>query len=241
MHAPNSRQSANPQRTASTLRAAAIVAALALLACSPHSSDAKADNAKVAKAERHGGDDSESAAGSGHLHLTGDLTADADFAVDGCQVGKPGDGLLDGYHMSAAEGAKGIIQLAVVQKDYAKDGPYTADTSSASQVKSAMNTGIFSPLSLMLTGEDPTAPLAFLLTPASSLVITYSDGGAKGEAKIVDMESMVMMHDMIASQGKAHGKKVSGSVTWSCGHVDRLNGEMNKAVDGMMDKLMPNH
>lgn len=236
MNAPDSRQSAIPQRTATTLRAAALVAALALLACSPHSSDAK-----VAEAERHGSDDSDAAMGSGHLHLTGDLTADADFAVDGCQVGKPGDGLLDGYHMHADDGAKGIIQLAVVEKDYAKDGAFTADTSGAAQLQSGMSTGSFGPLTLMMTGADATAPLTFMLTPSSSLVITISGDGAKGEAKIENMESMVMMQDMLTSNGKPHGKRVSGSVTWSCGRVDRLNGEMNKAVDGMMNKLMPNH
>ena len=238
MNTLDSRRNPTARSTASTLRAAALISALTLLACSPRASDSK-----VTEAERHGSENSESAMGSGHLHLTGDLTTDADFVVDGCQIGKPGDGLLDGYHMSADHETKGIIQLAVVQKDYAKDGAYTADTSGAAQLKAGMSTGSFSPLSLMLTGEDATAPLAFMLTPGASLVITYSDNGAKGEAKIVDMESQVGMAEMIAARdkGKPHGKKVSGSVTWSCGHVDRLNGEMNKAVDGMMNKLMPNH
>jgi hypothetical protein len=28
-------------------------------------------------------------------------------------------------------------------------------------------------------------------------------------------------------------------VTWTCGHVERLNADMNKMVNGMMKKLVP--
>ena len=231
------RQSPTPHRNAATIRVAALVSALALCACSPRSSDAKV--ADAASQER--GNDEE-VKGSGHLHLAGDVTADVDFAVDGCQIGKPGDGLLDGYHMHAMEGTKEIVQLSILERNYVKDGPYVADTSGASQLKEGMSSGNFGPLSLMMSsGGASPIPLSFMLTPASSLVVTISDDGAKGNAKIENMESMVMMTDMLASNGKAVGKKVSGSVTWSCGHVDRLNGEMNKAVDGMMNKLMPYH
>jgi hypothetical protein len=55
----------------------------------------------VAEAQRHDSRGSESAKGFGHLHITGDVAKDADFAIDGCQIGKPGDGLLDGYRMHA--------------------------------------------------------------------------------------------------------------------------------------------
>lgn len=223
-----------PMRIHSTL----LLAALTLVACSPRASDAK-----PAKEASESSSHSESAKGSGHLHITGDVTKDADFAIDGCAIGKPGDGLLDGYRMHAEDGDSSIIMLSVLLRDYVKDGPYNADTSASSQLKEGMSSGNSGPLSLMIAGAEPTAPLAFGLTPNSSLVITISDNGARGKAELVNMESQVGMLEMIAARdkGKPHGKVVSGSVTWSCGHVDHLNGEMNKAVDGMMDKLMPNH
>jgi hypothetical protein len=36
-----------------------------------------------------------------------------------------------------------------------------------------------------------------------------------------------------------HGKRVSGSVSWTCGTVDRINAKMNDAVNGMFKKLIP--
>jgi hypothetical protein len=238
MNTLNTQQSHSAHRKAVRLRAAALLSALTLLACAPRSSDAK-----VADAERHESNGSETAKGAGHLHLTGDVTKDADFAIDGCQIGKPGEGLLDGYRMHAEDGDSSLNMLSVLLRNYVKDGPYTADTSASAQLKEGMSSGNFSPLSLMLTDKDVTAPLAFGLTPKSSLVITISDDGAKGRAEMVNMESQVGMAEIVAATGKdkPHGKVVSGSVTWSCGHVDHLNGEMNKAVDGMMNKLMPNH
>jgi hypothetical protein len=238
MNTLDTQQSQLPRKKAVRLGASALLSALTLLACSPPSSDAK-----VADAERHESKGSETAMGAGHLHLTGDITKDVDFAIDGCQIGKPGEGLLDGYRMHAEDGDSSITMLSVLVRDYVKDGPYAADTTASAQLKEGMSTGNFGPLSLMITDKDATAPLAFMLTPSSSLVITISDDGAKGKAAIVNMESQVGMAEMIAARdkGKPHGKTVSGSVTWSCGHVDHLNGEMNKAVDGMMNKLMPNH
>lgn len=214
-----------------------LLSAFALAACSPPSSDAK-----VARAERHDSENDESVKGAGHLRITGDVAKDVNFTVDGCSIGKPGEGLLDGYRMHAEDGDSTIAMLSVLLRDYVKDGPYTADTSAAAQLKEGMSSGNFSPLSLMIMADN--YPLAFKLTPASSLVITISDNGAKGSAEIKNMESQPGMSEVIAahnSGGLPHGKAISGSVTWSCGHVDRLNGEMNKAVDGMMDKLMPNH
>jgi hypothetical protein len=238
MNTLDTQQSHLPHRKAFRLRASVLLSALTLLACAPPSSDAK-----VAEAERHESKGSDSAVGAGHLHLTGDVTKDADFAIDGCQIGKPGEGLLDGYRMHAENGDSSIIMLSVLLRDYVKDGPYNADTSASSQLKEGMSSGSSGPLSLMITEADPTAPLAFGLTPTSSLVITISDDGAKGKAELVNMESQVGMAEILAARnkGKPHGKIVSGSVTWSCGHVDHLNDTMNKAVDGMMNKLMPNH
>jgi hypothetical protein len=238
MNTLGTQQCHSARKNAVRLRASALLSTLTLLACSPPSSDAK-----VADAERHGSGHAESASGAGHLHLTGDVTKDADFAIDGCQIGKPGEGLLDGYRMHAENGDSSIIMLSVLLRDYVKDGPYNADTSASSQLKEGMSSGSSGPLSLMIAEADATAPLAFGLTSGSSLVITISDDGAKGKAELVNMESQLGMAEMLAARtkGKPHGKIVSGSVTWSCGHVDHLNDTMNKAVDGMMNKLMPNH
>jgi hypothetical protein len=239
MHTFETQQRHTPARCTMPLGATLFLLALATTACSPPSSDAK-----VAAAERHGSRNSEATKGTGHLHVTGDVTKDADFAIDGCQIGKPGDGLLDGYRMHAEDGDSSIIMLSVLLRDYVKDGPYVADTTSAGQLKEGMSSGNFGSLSLMLAGDGSSNPLAFGLTSSSKLVVTISDDGAKGKAELVNMESQPGMAEMIAarnSNGKPHGKTISGSVTWSCGHVDHLNGEMNKAVDGMMDKLMPNH
>jgi hypothetical protein len=216
---------------------AALLAALAFLGCSSRSSDAR-----VAAAERHRGTDSESTPGSGHLHLTGEVTSDVDFAIDGCQIGEPGEGLLNGYRMAAKDGDSTIMLLSVVLHNYAKDGSYTADTSSVAQLKEAIATGAFSPLTLMIRNPASPEPLAFGVTPTSVLTLTISDNGSTGKADILNEESQVSSLDMVANTNeKPRGKRVSGSVTWSCGHVDRLNAEMSKAVDGMMNKLMPNH
>ena len=238
MNTLGTQQCHSVRKNAVRLRASALLSTLTLLACAPPASDAK-----VADAERHGSGRAESAVGAGHLHLTGDVTKDADFAIDGCQIGKPGEGLLDGYRMHAENGDSSIIMLSVLLRDYVKDGPYNADTSASSQLKEGMSSGSSGPLSLMIAQANAIAPLAFGLTPTSSLVITISDDGAKGKAELVNMESQLGMAEMLAARntGKPHGKIVSGSVTWSCGHVDHLNDTMNKAVDGMMNKLMPNH
>jgi hypothetical protein len=53
------------------------------------------------------------------------------------------------------------------------------------------------------------------------------------------MVSQVTAEDLLMNgAAKAHGKTVSGSVTWRCGHVDHQSHAMGKIVDGMMGKLM---
>jgi hypothetical protein len=93
--------------------------------------------------------------------------------------------------------------LSVLLRDYQKDGPYVADTSSAAQSKEGMSSGNFSPLSLMIAGGGGANPLAFKLTPSSSLVVTISDNGSKGKAEIVKMESQVGMSEKRSAAVKA--------------------------------------
>ncbi len=228
-------------RRARTLaRAVAFLGIAATVACSPHSLPAKSAEHDRAELRNDESNASSSAKGRGHLHLTGDVVYDGDFGVDGCAIGAPGQGLLDGYRMQAQEGDSSITLLSVLLRNFTKDGPYTADTSSDAQLKEGMRSGSFSPLTLMITRPESPMPMSFGLTSSSSLVIDISGNGAKGEAKISNMESQPTFQDIkLDSKEKPHGKRVSGSVTWSCGHVDHQNAEMSKAVDGMMNKLMP--
>ena len=168
---------------------------------------------------------------------------DHDFAVDMCQIAPPGAGLLSGYHMGAKDGDSTIVNLGVVVKNYDKDGPYSpADKSEEAQVNQAMASGDMGLLSLMVVRPNSPMPLAVMLKPASTLIVTISGHGTKGEVEFKDMESPPSFEDIDLKSGeKPHGKKVSGTVTWSCGHIDRLDPTMNKVVDGMFNGLMKNH
>ncbi len=223
-------------RNSAVLRGATLLGAFALLGCSPPKSSARAAEGATEQA-----DASDGPLGSGHLHMTGDVTIDHDFAVDGCQIAPPGDGLLSGYHMNAKDGDSTVMNLSVVIKNYDKDGPYSpADKSAEAQVGQAMSTGSMGLLSLMVAQKGSPMPLAVMLQPTSTLVVTTADNGAKGGVVFTDMESPVSFADIdLNSNEKPHGKRVSGSISWTCGHVDQLNAEMNNAVNGMMNKLMP--
>lgn len=216
----------------------AVLAAATLMACNATKSPHNATSA-AAQSEQQNDDGSDDTKGSGHLHSAGDVAADADFAVSGCSVGKPGGGLLDGYRMNAEDGNPAIIELALIVRDYVKDGSYTSDTSGAAQMTEGMKSGSFGPLALMIPRPGSPMPMAFLMTPASNVVTTISNNGASGVVKITNMASQVTAEDLLTNGAKAHGKNVSGSVTWKCGHVDHQSEAMSKAVDGMMGKLMP--
>ena len=221
-----------------TLRSGILFAACAVLACSGKKSAAKTtDSASGAQASSEGG------TGAGHLQLTGDVTLDHNFVVDMCQIAPPGAGLLSGYHMTAKDGDSTLIMLSVVLKDYDKDGPYSpAEKSAEAQVGQAMATGVMGPLTLMVAQPNSPMPLAVMLKPASKLVINISENGAKGDANFSDMESPISFADIdLKSSSPPHGKVVSGSITWTCGKVDRIDATMNKAVNGMFDKLTPSH
>jgi hypothetical protein len=160
--------------------------------------------------------------------------------VTGCQAAPPGDGLLSGYHMMVKDGDAPLALLSVALKNYDKDGPYEIPSASReAAVGQAMRTGVMGPLTLMVMREN-NAPLAFMQIPESKLTITVSDNGAKGNAAFTDLESQPSVEDLdLKSGGPPHGKRVSGSVTWTCGKVDRLDPKMNNAVNSMFNKLIP--
>jgi len=220
-----------------TLQGGILFAACAVQACSGQKFSATTTDSSAGTVAS-----SEEGTGSGHLRLTGAVTLDHDFVVDGCQIGPPGAGLLSGYHMTAKNGDSTITMLSIVVKDYDKDGPYSpVDKSAEAQVGEAMSTGVMGPLSLMVAQPNSPMPLAVMLKPASKLVINISGNGAKGDAQFSNMESPITFADIDPKSTSApHGKIVSGSVSWKCGKVDHLNAQMNNAVNGMFNKLIPN-
>ena len=116
-----------------------------------------------------------------------------------------------------------------------------ANASREAAVGQAMTSGIMGPLTMMIT-RDAASPLAFMQVPASKLTITVSDNGSKGNAEFSDLESQPSMEDFDPKSGAMpKGKRVSGSVTWTCGSVGHINAKMNGAVNGMFKQLIPPH
>jgi hypothetical protein len=197
---------------------------------------AAADPATAAADPTDGASDDKT--GVGHVSLSGQYSLDRDFTVSGCQVGPPGEGLLSGYHMTSEDGATPIALLSVTLKEYDKDASYAqANVSREAAAGRAMTSGVMGPLTLMVM-QDATSPLAFGQVPASKLTITISDNGAKGDAEFTDLESQTSMANFDPKTGSMHaGKRVSGSVTWTCGSVGRINAHMNDAVNGAFHTL----
>ncbi|HEY6235984.1 MAG TPA: hypothetical protein VIW69_12860, partial [Candidatus Elarobacter sp.] len=179
-------------------------------------------------------------AGAGHVSLTGQYSLEKDFTVSGCQVAPPGDGLLSGYHMMTKDGDAPIGLLSVSLKDYDKDGPYVqASTTREASAGRAMTSGVMGPLTLMVM-QEATSPLAFGQVAGSKLTITVSNNGTSGNAEFTDLESQPSMADFDPKSGTMpKGKRVSGSVTWTCESVDRINAKMNDAVNGTFKQLIP--
>jgi hypothetical protein len=177
--------------------------------------------------------------GTGHASLTGQMPLEQDFAVSGCAVGPPGDGLLSGYRMTAKDDTK-LGLLAIALKDYTKDGAYEQPVISAeAAVAKTMTSGVMGPLTLMVMHEG-AAPYMFGQVAGSKLTITVSNDGAKGSAEFTDLQSQPDMAELDPSSGKMpKGKRVSGSITWTCSKVDHINPQMNNAVNGMFKKLIP--
>ena len=143
--------------------------------------------------------------------------------------------------MNAKDGDSTIMMLSVVVKGYDKDGPYSPPVaSSEAQVGEVMNTGSQDFLTLMIAQKPSPMPVAVMLKPESKLVATISGNGLTGKVDFSDMGSPISFEDInVNSKEKPHGKRMSGSITWSCGKVERINAQMDAAVNGMMKKLMP--
>ena len=59
-------------------------------------------------------------------------------------------------------------------------------------------------------------------------------------AEFTDLQSQPDMAELDPSSGKMpKGKRVSGSISWTCGTVGRIDPHMNDAVNGMFKKLIP--
>ena len=224
-----------------TYSGAALAAALLLLStgCARHEPAAAeaATGVTDAAATSTSSDDKP---GAGHVSITGDFALEHDFVVDACQVGPPGDGLLSGYHMGIKDGGPPLALVSVALKEFVKDGRYEqAPTSPEAVAGTAMRSGTMAALTLMVMA-DATTPLAFGQVPASTLTFTIANDGAKGTAEFTNLESQVSAADIDPKTGTmGHGKRVSGSVTWTCGTVGRINPKMNDAVNGMFNKLIP--
>ena len=104
-----------------------------------------------------------------------------------------------------------------------------------------MRGGVMGPLMVIISQGEGQVPLSIMLRPESTMNIDISDNGSTGKVEFANMETPVTMDDMQGAPIGAtpHGKKISGTVTWSCGKVDRIDPKMNGAVNGMFNKLVP--
>ena len=231
----------NTMVSARSLLFTSVICVAVMAAGCAHSSNA-ADSSTQDGASQDSSGDAAAGSATGHVHLTGDVSFDHDFAVDGCVIGPAGDGLLDGYHMNAKDGDKAIDLLSVVVKKYDKDGSYApADKSDAGQVNAAMTSGVMGPVTLMIAQGDNPVPLAVMLKPDSTMNIQISDNGSKGDAEFTDMGTPMTMADMDPSgKSQGHVKKISGSITWTCGKVEHIDPKMNDAVNGAFKNLTTN-
>lgn len=179
--------------------------------------------------------------GAGHVSMTGDAALESDFVVDMCQAGPPGGGLLSGYHMAMKDGDPHIAILSIGLKNYDKDGVYDVPSlSREAAVGQVMSSGMMGPLTLMVVSPGNPTPFAFSQTPSSKLTITVSDNGAKGSAAFTNLESQPDMSKFDLHAGKMPaGKRASGSISWTCGTVGRIDPKMNDAVNSAFKKLIP--
>jgi hypothetical protein len=223
-----------PRRLIAIRAIATLVVALA--ACTGHEASSSGESAASVA-----GPDAQAGAGRGHLQLTGDATVDTDFAVEQCTIGPAGDGLLDGYHMTA-KAARGTLQLlSLAVRNYEGDGTFSppVDTGKTAIVGKR---GVSGPLSITIGRENTTVPLPVITRPESKLTVTISDSGSRGIADFTDMTSPVAMEDVdIKDPLHAKRKTFAGSVTWHCASVERLDAATTDAAKAMTKGLTPIH
>jgi len=173
--------------------------------------------------------DATASSGHGHIVTTGSVVLEHDFKIAQCLISKPGRGLIGGYQMHAE-----TPEIIVVREsDYTKDGTYVVKAKSEEeQVPQAVNQPTAGALQLMISaGDKELKPVTD--TPQSTLEITISGDGAKGEAKFTKFQDqMAALMDPAASHSQKDFAPVSGTSTWSCAKVDRLGNAdaINSAV-----------
>lgn len=217
-------------------RAIALVGALIVVACTGRDSASSGESAAAVA-----GPQAQSSAGRGHLQLTGDATVDTDFAVEQCTIAPVGDGLLNGYHMSARASHGALQMLSVSVKSYAQDGSFSPPTDTGKSTITGMR-HVSSPLAMSIGRENSTVPLPVITKPESRLTITISDSGARGSAEFSDMTSPIAMEDVdIKAPLHAKHKSFAGSLSWRCPSVEHIDSATANAAKGMLKGLTPIH
>jgi hypothetical protein len=235
MNATNARGSFAPRLTKMpATRAVALVAALIVAGCTGRESASSGESAAAVA-----GPDSQTSAGRGHLQLTGDATVDTDFAVEQCSIGPAGDGLLNGYHMSAKASRGALQMLSVAVKSYEQDGSFSpsVDTGTSTIVGKR---GVSGPLSMTIGRENSTVPIPVITKPESRITITISDSGTHGTVEFSEMTSPIAMEDVdIKAPLHAKRKSFAGSLSWRCRNVEHLDSATAEAAKGMLKGLTP--
>lgn len=222
--------------TSPAARTLPLLAAFLVIACTGRESSSSAESAASVA-----GPNAQTSAGSGHFQLTGDATVDTDFAVEQCTIGPAGEGLLNGYRMSARASHGTLQMLSVSVKDYEHDGSFTPATDSSKSVKGG-KPGVNSPVSMTIGRENSTVPIAVIAKPESRITITISDSGSRGTAEFSDMTSPVAMEDVdIKAPLHAKRKSFAGSLSWRCASVEHLDSATANAAKGMLKGLTPIH
>jgi hypothetical protein len=217
-------------------RTFAAVAAIVVVACSGRESASSSESASSVS-----GPDAQTSAGRGHLQLSGDATVDTDFAVEQCTVGPAGEGLLNGYHMSARASHGTLQMLSVAVRDFEKDGSFTPSLDTG-KTANASKHNVSGPLSMTIGRENSTVPIPVITKPESRLTITISDSGSRGTAEFSDMTSPVAMEDVdIKAPLHAKRKSFAGSLSWRCPSVEHLDSATTNAAKGMLKGLTPVH
>ncbi len=214
----------------------ALAAIAFVVACTSRESASSGESAATVA-----GPNAQSATGRGHLQLTGDATVDTDFAVEQCSIGPAGEGMLNGYHMSARPSHGTVQMLTVALQSYERDGSFSPPADTAKSPIMGKR-GVGGPLTMSIGRENSTVPIPVLAKPDSKLTITISDSGSRGTAEFTDLTSPVAMEDVdIKAPLHAKHKSFSGSVSWRCASVEHLDSATTNAAQGMLKGLTPVH
>jgi hypothetical protein len=234
MNATKARKSFARRMRIPAARTLPLVAVFIVIACSGRESSSSAESAASVA-----GPEAQSNAGRGHLQLSGDATVDTDFAVEQCTIGPAGEGLLNGYRMSARASHGTLQMLSVSVKGYEHDGSFTPAVDSGKSAKSGKQS-VTSPVSMTIGRENSTVPIPVIAKPESRITITISDSGSRGTVEFSDMTSPVAMEDVdIKAPLHAKRKSFAGSMSWRCPGVEHVDSATANAAKGMLKGLTP--